>query len=197
MEVRESEMLPVANERPRITNAMTQPTQEPSPAVSQGARELWWKTKVTVCDKCFQATCWQGKFMCDQAYEAGIVEKTVAELISLHTGEHPDHWGLNADSETSSLRAQLAEAIRERDELLASLPLSSNRTREEARKLLGEVLRHVTNEKLQASHGCVEVTNAAAVVDRLIGERDALRSQVSMLAPAAPQPASDSDTASA
>ncbi len=33
----------------------------------------WWKQKVTVCDKCFQATCWQGIFMCQQSYEAGTV----------------------------------------------------------------------------------------------------------------------------
>lgn len=69
----------------------------------QGGSEAWWKTKVTVCDKCFQATCWAGKFMCDEAQTtAGIAEKTVLELIRLNTGEHPDHWGLNLVAAPSS-----------------------------------------------------------------------------------------------
>ncbi len=52
----------------------------------------WWETKVIVCDKCFQATCWQGIFMCHQAYEAGTVEKTIYELMKLGPLEHPENW---------------------------------------------------------------------------------------------------------
>ena len=47
--------------------------------------------KVTVCDACLQASCWQGIFMCDEARDAGIVVKTVAELKQLDR-EHPDYW---------------------------------------------------------------------------------------------------------
>jgi hypothetical protein len=44
---------------------------------------------VTVCDACFQVSCWQGEFMCDDAKTAGTVEKTVEELLAL---EHPHYW---------------------------------------------------------------------------------------------------------
>ncbi len=46
---------------------------------------------ITVCDKCLQASCWQGIFMCDLAQNAGTVEKTREELTALAL-EHPDYW---------------------------------------------------------------------------------------------------------
>ena len=46
---------------------------------------------VTVCDKCLQASCWQGEFMCDKAHTAGTMEKTIEELTILKL-EHPSHW---------------------------------------------------------------------------------------------------------
>ena len=49
------------------------------------------KKTITVCDKCLRACCWQGKFMCDEAIEAGTVEKTIKELKKLRL-EHPDYW---------------------------------------------------------------------------------------------------------
>jgi hypothetical protein len=49
-------------------------------------------TKVTVCDKCFRASCWHGEFMCDDARGAGITVKTVAELRAGNFGEHEDYW---------------------------------------------------------------------------------------------------------
>jgi hypothetical protein len=55
------------------------------------------KTKITVCDKCFMASCWHGEFMCDDARYAGTVEKTVAELRKLDL-EHPDHWLKQVDT---------------------------------------------------------------------------------------------------
>lgn len=48
--------------------------------------------KVTVCDKCFKASCWQGLFLCDEAQSAGTTEKTIEELKKLNTGEHPSYW---------------------------------------------------------------------------------------------------------
>ena len=45
---------------------------------------------ITVCDKCFMASCWHGIFMCDNARLAGTVEKTREELIKLNR-EHPDY----------------------------------------------------------------------------------------------------------
>ncbi len=49
--------------------------------------------RVTVCDKCLTASCWQGSFMCDEAQNAGTVEKTVTELKKLKR-EHPSFWKL-------------------------------------------------------------------------------------------------------
>lgn len=46
---------------------------------------------VTVCDKCLQASCWQGIFMCQDAQNAGTVEKTVRELKALGR-ENPSYW---------------------------------------------------------------------------------------------------------
>ncbi len=46
---------------------------------------------ITVCDKCIQASCWQGKFLCDEAQNAGTVQKTRAELRALNR-EHPSYW---------------------------------------------------------------------------------------------------------
>jgi len=51
--------------------------------------------KVTVCDKCLRCCCWQGIFMCDEAYTAGTKEITVAEwkrIMESHpNGEHEDY----------------------------------------------------------------------------------------------------------
>lgn len=48
--------------------------------------------RVTVCDKCFRACCWQGEFMCEAARAAGTTVKTVAELRAGKYGEHEDYW---------------------------------------------------------------------------------------------------------
>lgn len=47
--------------------------------------------KITVCDKCLIASCWNGEFMCEESQYAGIIEKTVKELRKLHL-EHEDNW---------------------------------------------------------------------------------------------------------
>jgi len=48
---------------------------------------------VTVCDACLQASCLQGIFMCEKAYSAGTVEKTIAELEKLAL-EDSHFWSL-------------------------------------------------------------------------------------------------------
>ena len=63
-------------------------------------------------------------------------------------------------------------------ELEASSPLSTNRTRDQAREMLGEVLRH---RQGLGSHGCVEVVNAINVIDTLIGDRECLAVENSRL----------------
>jgi hypothetical protein len=47
--------------------------------------------KITVCDKCFMASCWQGIFLCDEARTAGTVEMPVYKLRKLNL-EHPSYW---------------------------------------------------------------------------------------------------------
>lgn len=47
--------------------------------------------KVTVCDRCLQASCWHGIFMCQDAQSAGTREATVAQLALLRR-EAPDYW---------------------------------------------------------------------------------------------------------
>lgn len=46
---------------------------------------------ITVCDKCLQASCWQGIFMCDESLNAGTVKKSRKELWRLKR-EHPSYW---------------------------------------------------------------------------------------------------------
>lgn len=46
---------------------------------------------VTVCAACLTASCWQGRFMCDEAYDADITTRTVAELDQLGR-EHPENY---------------------------------------------------------------------------------------------------------
>ncbi len=48
-------------------------------------------TPITVCDKCFCSSCWQGLFLCDYSLNAGTVEKTVRELIELDR-ENQDYF---------------------------------------------------------------------------------------------------------
>ena len=64
-------------------------------------------------------------------------------------------------------------------ELESSLPMSTNRTREQARKMLGHVERHSSG--FTASHGCVEATNAINVIDTLVGDRECLAVENSRL----------------
>jgi hypothetical protein len=62
-----------------------------SQPTTAGLANLKPEDKVTVCDACLQASCWQGIFMCDEARDAGIVVKTVAELRELKL-ENEDYW---------------------------------------------------------------------------------------------------------
>ena len=47
--------------------------------------------KVTVCDKCLRASCWQGVFYCDDYKSAGIKEVSVARLSKLKL-ENEHFW---------------------------------------------------------------------------------------------------------
>jgi len=47
--------------------------------------------KITVCDKCLMACCWQGVFYCDDYRTAGTTEKTISELKTLKL-ESSDYW---------------------------------------------------------------------------------------------------------
>ncbi len=53
---------------------------------------------ITVCDKCHEASCWQGKFMCDDDYGAGTVDLQVSQLLKYRTKEHPDYYNMHLDA---------------------------------------------------------------------------------------------------
>lgn len=46
---------------------------------------------VTVCDACFTASCWHGRFMCQQSQGAGTKDVLASELLKLGK-EHPDNF---------------------------------------------------------------------------------------------------------
>lgn len=61
------------------------------------AMKIWATETITVCDKCFHASCWQGIFYCDDYKSAGTVEKTRKELkkmadAGLCVAENSDYW---------------------------------------------------------------------------------------------------------
>ncbi|MHB8272686.1 hypothetical protein [Bradyrhizobium sp.] len=58
-----------------------------SPVTSELADDI----RVTVCDNCLQASCWQGIFMCYESVSAGTTVKTVAELRKLNL-ENESYW---------------------------------------------------------------------------------------------------------
>ena len=47
--------------------------------------------KITVCDACLTACCWQGIFYCDKYKTAGIKQMTVKELRILNR-ENESYW---------------------------------------------------------------------------------------------------------
>ena len=52
--------------------------------------DIWLNEMITVCDKCFTASCWQGIYMCQESQNAGTIQKTRAELIGLNL-EHQSY----------------------------------------------------------------------------------------------------------
>jgi hypothetical protein len=46
---------------------------------------------VLVCSACLRASCWQGLFPCEDAKDAEVTTKSIAEL-ELLLREHPDFW---------------------------------------------------------------------------------------------------------
>lgn len=58
---------------------------------------------VTVCDHCLTASCWQGKFMCDNATFAGTVDLPLHTLDWLAI-EHPSHWKNSHERPKSALK---------------------------------------------------------------------------------------------
>lgn len=63
--------------------------------------------KVTVCGKCYTASCWHGVFMCDASRTAPTVERTVAELDSMGR-EHPSNYSCERVREMTGAVAPLA-----------------------------------------------------------------------------------------
>jgi len=51
---------------------------------------------VTVCAACLRASCWQGRFYCDTARDAGTRELSVSHLKRLDL-ENPEYWEEDRD----------------------------------------------------------------------------------------------------
>lgn len=105
---------------------------------------------------------------------------TETSLAEVTKGIHPDYLSASLQDCIRAVKREI-ELRSERDtlqakveELEASLPLSTNRTKDQAIEMLGEVLRH---RQGLGSHGCVEVTNAISVIDLLIGQRNSLAAE--------------------
>lgn len=47
---------------------------------------------VIVCDRCFTASCWYGRFMCNDARSAGTRTMTAGQLRALGTLESESNW---------------------------------------------------------------------------------------------------------
>jgi hypothetical protein len=75
--------------------------------------------KITVCDACFKASCWQGIWYCDDYKRAGTVEKTVAELRELGL-EHKSYWREAAEARAEAAEDRTTEAADVVDLMLAS-----------------------------------------------------------------------------
>jgi hypothetical protein len=55
------------------------------------------KPKVTVCDSCFRACCWQGKLICESSKHAGTIELSVETLKELDL-EHESYWDVDPNT---------------------------------------------------------------------------------------------------
>jgi hypothetical protein len=60
------------------------------------------QVRIVVCDWCNKASCWQGKFMCEEAPHSGVKHLTVGQLKVLAL-ESEEYWGLK--------RTPLVEAV--------------------------------------------------------------------------------------
>lgn len=70
---------------------------------------------ITVCDKCSQASCWQGLFYCNDYRTAGIVQRTRRELAALGR-EHPSYWKTDEElANTPGTRFCVAEDVKARE----------------------------------------------------------------------------------
>lgn len=70
---------------------MDEAVEELREVAGEDMRETVLDRKVTVCDACLQASCWQHIFCCDRYKTAGTRELTVSQLREL-SGENPEYW---------------------------------------------------------------------------------------------------------
>lgn len=59
---------------------------------------------VTVCDRCLQASCWQGEFYCSDYKTAGTVDLPIETLEELAL-ESPSYWGMESSKCLPSVTA--------------------------------------------------------------------------------------------
>ena len=113
-------------------------------------------------------------------YNKQTVGERSANLISRELRLDDGETDYLARSIDAILKRELAILNKEKDELLAELPLSSNRTRSMAWEILGKASKHIDicpNEGINGWHGCYEAKSAHQVIDLLIGEKEAIQKE--------------------
>jgi len=94
---------------------------------------------VTVCDKCFNASCWHGELMCEESRSAGTVEKTVGWLMENST-EDPSWYsvekcmlvtGQEPEYRTKSYGIRKRFGMTAEDEIVKDLVAEINRSSKE------------------------------------------------------------------
>ena len=64
-------------------------------------------SKITVCNKCFQASCWQGETICDEYEKSDMKRMTVMDLIKMKLSyknqESPEYWKTDKEIEEGIL----------------------------------------------------------------------------------------------
>jgi len=114
-------------------------------------------------------------------YNKQTVGERSANLISRELRLDDGETDYLARSIDALLKRELAIVNKEKDDLLAELPLSSNRTRSMAWEMLGKASKHIDicpNNGINGWHGCYEAKSTHQVIDLLIGEKESIQQEV-------------------
>lgn len=108
--------------------------------------------------------------------------RTDALAKELYGGGVDEHYdGTRFRQLAKELERELAAEREARERAEASIPLIDGRVKNDAHKLIGEVLRHSDGPN-NASHGCVEATKVLSEIELLIAERNSFATRAEQAA---------------